>query len=130
MPASDLLEKVIRENVLDGESFMTMDLIDVSFELGINAFGIKRNIYKIIKFLRIISIEYQRYYVIEPVRPRINGVESTQMPASYPSGRPQSLKYDSQTFFQTQSSPSLSNVMPHLNGGAAPPQVFQVTASH
>jgi hypothetical protein len=110
MPTSDVLENAIRENVLDGESFMSMEITDIASELGVSAFGIKRNIFKIVKFLRGISAEYRRQNIVDQVMPYINSVESPQIMASHLSGRPQSVAYSNQTPLPEQHSPRLPNV--------------------
>lgn len=110
MPTSDVFENVIRENVLDGESFMSMEITDIASELGVSAFGIKRNIFKIVKFLRGISAEYRRQNIVDQIMPYINGVESPQITASHLSGRPQSVTYGNQTPLREQHSPRLPNV--------------------
>lgn len=111
MPASDVFEKAIRDNVLDGESFMSMELVDVANELAVSAFGFKRNIYKIIRFFRSISTEYQRQNIVDTVMPYIYGVESPQMTTSHLSARPQSVTHGNQTPLQNYHSPRISNVV-------------------
>jgi SNF2 family DNA or RNA helicase len=111
MPASEVFEKAIRENVLDGESFMSMEIPDINSELGVTAFGIKRNIYKVIRFFRSISAEWRKQNIVDHVMPYINGVESPQITTSHLSGRPTSVIYGNQTPLQTQHSPRLSHVL-------------------
>lgn len=112
MPTSDVFENAIRENVLDGESFMSMDITDITNELGVSAFGIRRNIFKIVKFLRAISVEYGRQNIVDQVMPHSYGVESPQITASHLSGRPQSVTYGNQTPLREQHSPRLPNPFP------------------
>ena len=111
MPASDVFEQAIRENVLDGESFMSMEIPDINSELGVTAFGIKRNIYKVIKFFRSISVEWRTQNIADHVMPYINGVESPQITASHLSGQPSSVIYGNQTPLQTNPSPHISHVL-------------------
>jgi hypothetical protein len=59
MPSSDILEQRLRENVLDGESFMSMEMNDVAHELGFTAFGVRRIVHKVVKFFRGISLEHK-----------------------------------------------------------------------
>jgi SNF2 family DNA or RNA helicase len=109
MPATHVLEKALRDNVLDGESFMSMELPDINNELKLAAFGTKRNLYKVITFFRSISSEYRRQHIVENVMPYINGVESPQITASHMSVRPQSVTYGNQNPFHTYDSPHPSH---------------------
>jgi SNF2 family DNA or RNA helicase len=102
-------KKALRDNVLDGESFMSMELPDINNELKLAAFGIKRNLCKVITFFRSISFEYRRQHIVENVMPYINGVESPQVTASHMSIRPQRVTYGNQTPFYTYDSPHLSH---------------------
>lgn len=115
MPAPEVLEKAIRDNVLDGESFMSMEIFDISNELGLPAFGTKRNLFKVITFFRSISPEYRRQNIVDNVTPYVNGLESPLITASHQSVRPQIVAYGNQTPLHTYDSPHYSNFLASIS---------------
>ncbi|EXJ93120.1 hypothetical protein A1O3_01677 [Capronia epimyces CBS 606.96] len=93
IPDRHVLEDTLRQNHVDGDNFLALDLVALKEDLGIASFGQRRAIMRAIEYFRAHSISWQhsafRVDSIARMQPQSLAYTSTQIAQSHTSAFPQ-----------------------------------------